>query len=385
MRSISEKIFDLIHDFQGKKKCLDKSSKKELLLYKKHLLTIKKIASQDKPDFDEMWNEIKSKSPKKDLHGYYINVLRYAAAVIVIASISLLAYYISYDISSLNPNNNISQVENIRNNDVSLILSNGEKISISNDNVGNLINGKDIQVCIDSNKTLNYIEKKSEKIQALKYNTIVVPRGAEYSVKLSDGSVVYLNSESKIKYPVCFVGNTRDVYLEGEAFFRVSKNKHKPFIVSVGDMKVQVLGTTFNINSYKENRAIATTLVEGKVKVSHMNKSLILKPNHQAILKDNNLTLKEVDASREVSWRRGRFNFRNKDLEYVMVQIERWYDVDIFFEDTESRNIIFTGVLKRDCDLDKILSVIQEVVEVKIRRKDKSIYIKKSSGSSQYH
>jgi ferric-dicitrate binding protein FerR (iron transport regulator) len=231
----------------------------------------------------------------------------------------------------------------------------------------------------EPNKLLTYI-KKADTLIKPEYNTIVVPRAAEYSVKLSDGTIVYLNSDSKLRYPVPFEKGVRKVYLEGEAYFKVSKDKRRPFIVDVKEVEVKVLGTSFNINAYEENNGVATTLVEGSVNVSSANNSVIIKPNQQAVFsKGGSMKVNNVNVYNYISWRQGYLNFDNVPLEQLMFEIERWFDINVFYVNSELKTYRYTGAINKYYSLDKMLHIVEEVLKIKIRKKDKNVFIEKSS------
>ncbi|MFV0591290.1 MAG: FecR family protein [Draconibacterium sp.] len=218
-------------------------------------------------------------------------------------------------------------------------------------------------------------------IAELKYNTLEIPRGAEYFVILSDSTKVWLNSDSRLRYPVQFIGDERQVELTGEAYFEVSKNADKPFRVSSAGQVIEVLGTQFNISSYNEDDLIYTTLVEGKVKVYTENNpglSQNLVPGYQStVVKENgNISIRKVDVDEFIAWKDGKFNFNNRTLEEMMNTISRWYDISFEFTDENKKNIRFTGVLKRYQNLEPMLKLIEETNEIKFEKKDQTIIVK---------
>jgi transmembrane sensor len=199
------------------------------------------------------------------------------------------------------------------------------------------------------------------------YNYLTIPRGGQFHLVLSDGTKVWLNSETQLKYPVAFNdGETRRVELVyGEAFFEVSpstKHKGAKFKVFNLSQEVEVLGTQFNIKAYKDEANIYTTLVEGKVSVSYSNTNKILKPNEQASLnlQDNSLAIANVDVYNEISWRDGVFSFRKKPLGEIMKVLSRWYDIEVQFENQNTKNARFNGVLGKEQKIEDILKRIKK-------------------------
>ena len=236
-----------------------------------------------------------------------------------------------------------------------LTLENGSLIALEK---GNSIQ---TQNATSNGKVLVY-QNKAKQIVELVYNQLTVPRGGQFVVELSDGTKVWLNSESQLKYPVSFIkGQSREVELAyGEAYFDVSpSSKHKgaKFKVFNQFQEIDVLGTEFNIKAYKGESNVYTTLVEGKISVSIDNKNLGLKPNQQLDLDINNNTsaIKTVDVYNEVSWKDGVFSFESKTLEEVMKVFSRWYDIEIVFKNNSIKNEEFVGILRKNKNLETIL------------------------------
>ncbi|TGV01813.1 FecR family protein [Flavivirga rizhaonensis] len=241
-----------------------------------------------------------------------------------------------------------------------LTLEDGSSIALEK---GQSYNSSNVK---SNGKTLVYKPENTKKAE-ITYNYLTIPRGGQYHIKLSDGTEVWLNSESKLKYPVTFVkGETRHVELiYGEAYFEVSpsfNHNGSKFNVLTKLQEVEVLGTEFNIKAYKDEDYIYTTLVEGKVNINRNDKSQMLSPNQQVTLslKDHNMSVNQVDVYSETSWRKGLFSFKSMPLKDIMVVLSRWYDVDVVFERSDLENIRFNGVLKKNQKLEDILTIIQE-------------------------
>ena len=217
--------------------------------------------------------------------------------------------------------------------------------------------------------------------EKISYNSIIIPKGGEYNLTLSDGSKIWLNSNSKLRYPTKFSGKERIVELEGEAYFDVSKNKGFPFVVKMNDIQIKVLGTSFNVNAYSEENEIITTLVEGKVQVNDRirDQKEILAPNDQYRINkyNGNFTKTQVDTEIYTAWKNGRFVFQNERLEDIMIRLSRWYDVEVFFMNTESKNIKFSGDLTRYEDFNGVLEMIELTDKVKFSIKNRSVLVEK--------
>tara|TARA_B100000809_G_scaffold258787_1_gene302595 strand:- start:5395 stop:6564 length:1170 start_codon:yes stop_codon:yes gene_type:complete len=209
-------------------------------------------------------------------------------------------------------------------------------------------------------------ENAKSNTSAIKYNYLTIPRGGQFFLKLSDGTQVWLNSESQLKYPVHFIeGETRKVELVyGEAYFDVSpstSHKGAKFKVINNAQEVEVLGTEFNIKAYKDEANIYTTLVEGKVVVANGAFKQNLVPNQQFNLdtETNNFSVVKVDVKGEISWKEGVFSFVNKPLIDIMKVLSRWYDVDIIFENKELESVEFMGTLNKNQSIEEILSIMK--------------------------
>ncbi len=214
----------------------------------------------------------------------------------------------------------------------------------------------------------------------IRYNTLRTPRGGEFVVTLSDGSRVWLNSGSSLRYPVQVPEKERMVELTGEAYFEVAKDGHSPFLVSSGEQVVKVLGTRFNIASYPESKFIFTTLVEGKVEVFEKNdpeNKCLLAPNQQSVFskKDLLVSARNVDPSAFVAWKDGRFVFDDESLGSIMQTLSRWYNIEIIFVNAGRRNVRFTGNLQRSANIQEILENIEKTGEVKFRINYKTITV----------
>ncbi|MFI0429392.1 FecR family protein [Mariniflexile sp. HMF6888] len=218
-----------------------------------------------------------------------------------------------------------------------------------------------------SEKELVYQNSTSTKSNTVVYNYLTVPRGGQFFVKLSDGTKVWLNSESKLKYPVNFEeGKSRNVeLLYGEAYFDVAHSEEHEgaeFRVISAGQEIEVLGTEFNVKAYQDEGSIYTTLLKGSIALHSSNEYVeTLVPGQQAVLNkgSNNIIVSKVETSYEIAWRDGLFNFKNKSLEEIMKVLSRWYDVDVIFEDDNMKGILFNGQISKSQNIEKILSLIK--------------------------
>ena len=216
------------------------------------------------------------------------------------------------------------------------------------------------------------------KEDVLEYNTIRVPRGGEYKLFLSDNTEVFLNSDSEIRFPVKFGKGKRDVFLRGEAFFVVTKDASRPFVVNANDkMSVEVLGTQFNLQAYPDDAFVETTLNEGAVRVFNGKQGVRLRPDEQAVYDEGKFTVRKVDASSYSAWKEGRFMLLNHSLENIMTRLARWYNIDIFWENPEVKEYHFSGELARYEDFTEILRMLELATRVHFEVKDRTVFVRK--------
>ena len=211
------------------------------------------------------------------------------------------------------------------------------------------------------------------------YNTLTTPRGGQYQLVLPDGSTVWLNAASSIRFPTAFVGNERRVEVTGEAYFEIAKNAAMPFRVQMNNgAAVEVVGTHFNINAYDDEEAIKTTLLEGSVKVTKGNVSAILKPGEQASLSHKPQSSKKipvgiVDVEEVMAWKNGAFQFGGGDIQSVMRQISRWYDVEVEYKGNISLH--FGGSMSRNVNISQVLDMLERAGGIKTSVTGKKITV----------
>jgi transmembrane sensor len=314
-----------------------------------------------------------------------------AAAVIVFAVLSagVLIYNNNRTASSLSNQHAIQPVKNDAvpgGNKALLTLADGTIVQLDDVGTGRIVEiaGMTIRKTSDGEVVYEVAPSGVNKEEAERsYNQISTPRGGQYKIILPDGTKVWLNAASSLKYPVQFDKNARHVELAGEGYFEVSKQHlangdHTPFFVSTATQTVEVLGTHFNINSYGDEEAVLTTLLEGAVKVSHSSQKgqtveTILKPGQQAALIAKSFNVKKIDTEEAVAWKNGYFSFERADLSTVMRQLSRWYDVDVVYAG-EVPSETFTGKVYRNMSLSKVLDILS-YTQVNFKMEGKKLII----------
>ncbi|RZL44345.1 MAG: FecR family protein, partial [Pedobacter sp.] len=209
------------------------------------------------------------------------------------------------------------------------------------------------------------------------FNTIETPKGGQYQINLPDGSLVWLNAASKLTFPTRFIGSERKVNLSGEGYFEITKNKKMPFKVVTALQEVEVLGTHFNINSYTDEANTKTTLVEGSVKVKLLNEqqSSVLKPGEQAVNTSNKLKIDEVDVEAVIAWKNGYFRFDDEELESIMHKVERWYNVDVVYNNEKMKSEKLGGITTRFSEVGDLLKMLELTGKVKFKIERQKILV----------
>lgn len=296
-----------------------------------------------------------SKNNKTKIKWYQLS-----AAALVLISLSVLLY--------LNPfENDLSKQENkvatVAKGKAIIILEDGSQIILDNSNSEILAQQGIVSTNTGKKGQLNY-EGSLNNVDEIKFNTVSIPRGGEYQLVLSDGTKVWLNSESTLKFPMQFVGNDRKVELTGEAYFEVTENKKKPFSVSVKNTEIKVLGTHFNINAYN---MVNTTLIEGSVKLKSGVNEVLLKPGEFGVKNNKGkFDVGEADIEAVVAWRNGYFVFRDETIKSMMEKVSRWYDVDVEYQENVGEKE-FYGKISRELNLKELLKNIELTGSVKFK------------------
>jgi transmembrane sensor len=313
-------------------------------------------------DLDDIYRSLPlHEKPERRLLGKPIaRILLYAASVIIflVAGIFFLKNKRNQNLAAVHQ-------KEIRpaNGSAVLTLANNKKIILDNNPAGNVAQQGGITVKKTSGGLLTYqVNNKDIADNApVEFNTISVQQGREYQIILSDGTKVWLNAMSSIRFPTEFKGSIRQVEITGEAYFEVTKNPKMPFRVVGGSQTVEVLGTHFNIKAYNEEPAVETTLLEGSVRVSLADGQFkVLKPGQQSsILKENNLlSVKECDVDEAVAWKEGYFQFKDTNLKSIMNTFSRWYNVEIAYQNINP-DIMFGGSISRSKNLSQVLRMLE--------------------------
>lgn len=315
-------------------------------------------------DWESIWDAIHQPAIQSTGLVRKMKWLRIAAAIIVLFSVG--AYFWLNRSSTKNEIVKTEPAQELKNdvlpgsNKAILTLANGSQIVLDSAANGKLAQQGNTEVTKFANGELVYKGTGNLANEVL-YNTMSTPRGGQYRLILPDGSRVWLNAASSIRYPTTFIGKERTVEITGEAYFEVVKNAAMPFKVTANGMEVAVLGTHFNINAYNDEPSVKTTLLEGSVKVSKGSSHTIIKPGQQTQLNSSGVikVIQNADVAEAVAWKDGRFEFKDADLKTIMRQVMRWYDVDVEYQGNDALERYFTADISRNKTLSGLLKILK--------------------------
>ena len=338
-------------------------------------ILLNKIRFSLKNNKGKGWGNIQKKIRKRP--NVFVRFMRYAAVLVAIVLVSVTVYqvvdYPKEDDDKLFVQEypmpvkggykaylELTTGERLVLDTLNKVIARVEGAMIKTENAGTVI--------IDGQKTDSVMEKSE-------YNRLVIPRGGEYKIVLADGSQVWINSQSVLEFPAYFVKGERRVRLKGEAYFEVAKNQSKPFIVQCRDYAVKVLGTSFNVNSYEDDKTSKTTLATGKVEINMGGKLTTLKPGHQAIIKDGKVSVEEVDVEVYTTWMYENFRFKSESVQEIMTKLSRWYAVDVFYMNESVKNYHFTGYLPRYAKITDVLELLSLTTNIKFDVKGRTVTV----------
>lgn len=257
-------------------------------------------------------------------------------------------------------------------------LADGQQIVLEQAN--RKIEESDGTVLHSDSGALVYMANAEKMVAKVMYNTVSIPRGGEYRLELADGTKVWLNAATELRFPVNFTGDMREVYLKGEAYFQVKRDEKHPFIVHTSMGTVEVLGTSFNVRDYEDEREVVTTLETGRVMYVSGNtrEKVTLNPGYQVLEKESSpVEVRKVDPLQYTGWREGKYVFEDVTLEDIMRTLCRWYDIDVVYVDPAVKKFHFTGDLERYESISVFLSFIETGGDVKFETEGKTIIIDK--------
>ncbi|MBL4678575.1 MAG: FecR family protein [Mucilaginibacter sp.] len=329
--------------------------------------------------YDRIFSNLKPQlAPAKPVRRLWTKI---SAAASIILLVGISSYYIFRNPA---PYPVIAQAK--KHNDVApggnkayLILSNGENISLAGEHLGIIGKdaGKDIFKTADGQ--IKYVDRHSKHNSGeVAFNTLRTPNGGHYKLVLADGTKVWLNAASQLKYPADFKNlKERRIELIGEAYFEVAKDARHPFIVQTDDQQIKVLGTHFNVNAYHDDGGSKTTLLEGSIKAAGKHAEAIIKPGQEVISSvDGKLDVDEADTEIAVAWKNDQFMFESEPVKPLMKDVARWYDVEVIYA-ADIPNVRFNGAISKFENISAVLKILENTGKVHFEVSGRKVYVTK--------
>lgn len=325
---------------------------------------------------NEVWSSLTANQQLS--HRKSSTALKYwsvAAALFLIAGVAFLSNRISTQIKPEPAQLVKKQDVPPGSNKAFLTLGNGKKFSLTDAATGRIAKANGLLITKAADGQLIYSVSEQDRIgTTVEFNKIETPRGGQYQINLPDGTKVWLNAASSLRYPTRFNAGKRSVELSGEGYFEVAKDKGRPFVVITVNQEVEVLGTHFNINSYDEEPGASTTLLEGSVRVSASGKKRILSPGEQSQIKGGEMEVSMVDTEAVLSWKNGDFVFTGDNFKSIMRKISRWYDVEVVYQGNFD-DLKFGGYISRSKNISAVLNIMESTGKVHFSIKNQTITV----------
>jgi len=316
---------------------------------------------------------------REELHSRrrWIGTLSRYAAIIIVPVLVVVFYYSKKETVKVTERSQFaSELATIQRNLPVLTLSNGKEMVLYNQELL-LEEENGVRISVNEEGRMQY--DKADSVGAeMVYNTLTTPSQCDFMFILADGTRVWMNAKSSLRYPVAFHGKERVVYAEGEIYLEVARDEKHPFFVMLNGMKVEVLGTSFNVNSYADEDYAEVTLVEGRVAAHVDDKSYDLLPSRQLRWdkKNESVDIRIVNVDDYIAWKRGQYVFKGRSLEEVAKVLERWYDMEIIFEDEKSKKTVYTGVINKEENFDAFVLRLRETSSLSCRMESNRLYIR---------
>lgn len=335
----------------------------------------KKVAAYRESDVQSAFDVfVQRKEREYSQRRWLVRMLRYAAVVMLAVGLGWLYYGRE---EKMEPQLMVVELpgEMGRNMPV-LTLANGQKMVLYNQELTlNVGNGVQLTNAPEGGVQYNLQESLGEKMI---YNTLTTPAQCDFTFTLADGTKVWMNAQSSLRYPVAFMGDERVVHAEGEIYLEVARDAEHPFFVVLNGMKVEVLGTSFNVNSYADDKFVEVTLVEGKVAAHIGNKDYSLLPNRQLRWdkEKQSVDIKAVNVDDFIAWKNGQYIFKGKNLSEVAKVLERWYEVEIIFENEKSAGMVYTGIIHKEDSFGAFVQRLRETSSLTCRMEGNKLFIR---------
>ena len=327
----------------------------------------REISALQARDGDATWNKISNRieEAERPVHKTHVSWLRYAAAASILILVTSAGYFLLHERKATIRDNVASQNQRYKtdiqpvNNTTVLTLADGTLISLDSSRTGMIARQANTTIIKDSGQLILKLNKGGQSAAIAGYNTLTTPKGGVYQITLPDGSKVWLNAVSTLRFPAAFTDTTRTVEVNGEGYFEITKNNEKPFIVKTAQASIRVLGTHFDVNAYGNEAMINTTLMEGSVALHAGSNHVILKPGEVgSVDKDGALSVGKADLQQAVAWKDKLLWFKDATYEQIMRQLSRWYNIEVEFKNPVKER--YSGVLPGNLPISNLLGILEK-------------------------
>lgn len=323
---------------------------------------------------DKKWKEMEILCERKKKR-LFLSYWKYAAVAVILLVVGVMLFWRENE--KLQPVVLVEQISRSERQQAILIMESGEEVVLNGVDDSCLQYSKGERLSVNNKGDLVSSVDSLQKNGSVEWHTLRIPRGGEYKLVLEDGSRIWLNSASELRYPVHFTKDKRQVWLEGEAYFEIAHNAECPFVVKTAKQDVTVLGTSFDVTAYKDENDVYTTLLNGSVRVDTKGKQQVLLPGEQAVFDGEGINVKEVNAKLYCSWIEERFVFMSEDFEHVAKKLERWYNVKFVFESDDLRKKCFSGSIPKYSEMHKILKMLELTTNICFEMNEGVVHVTK--------
>lgn len=331
-------------------------------------------AFNEKTAYNEFVEKTKVRRTRLIIRQY----LKYAA---ILVPLIVASYFFYQQTRSVKPERQLTDLGALPGTSKAILVLDGGSVFNLEEETDIPAASEEINIVNDKN-TIGYkISEHKLKLHGrkLQYHTLKTPRGGEYQLSLSDGTKVWLNSESELKYPVIFSRLKREVFLKGEAYFEVAENRDCPFYVNTASISLKVLGTSFNIRAYDDESQTTSTLVTGKVMLRELEtqKEFALAPNEQAVTSGYETVIQTVDVNPFIAWMQGRIIFEESTIDEIFNDLSRWYDIEIEYVDEDVRDLRYSIDIIKYANLDEVLNILELTKKIEFEIIDNTLFMMK--------